>query len=99
MFFGHHPEIIGQTKEMNHREVYDSKGNIDYEGTAIMSRASEIKAYVEKCDFKNKGVRWVVIDDMDLGQDKDLRRRFVKTDRTVGLTAKHAVEVISKLNS
>ena len=83
---------------MNHRDIYDKKGNIDHEGTAILSRASEIKAYVEKNNFKEKGVRWVIIDDMDLGQDSDLRRRFVKTDRTEGLTARHAVEVISKLN-
>jgi hypothetical protein len=54
---------------------------------------------VEKNDFKKKGVRWVIIDDMDLGQDADLRRRFIKTDRTEGLTAKHAVDVISKLNT
>lgn len=84
---------------MTHRDIYDSKGKIDYEGTAILSRATEIKSYVEKSNFKEKNVRWVVIDDMDLGQDVDLRRRFVQTDRAEGLTAKHAIEVISKLNT
>ena len=92
-------EIIGQTSEMNVRDVRDRKGKIDHESTAVLSRAMEIKSYVEKSDFKGKGVRWIVIDDMDLGQDSDLRRRFIRTDPTVGLTAKHAVEAISKLNT
>lgn len=84
---------------MNVRDIRDRNGKIDHETTAIQSRVMEIKGYVEKNDFKSKGIRWVVIDDMDLGQDPDLRRRVIQTDPTVGLTAKHAVEAIWKLNT
>lgn len=92
-------EIIGQTSEMCHSDIHDARGEIDHEATAIMSRSMEIKAYVEKHDFKGKGVRWIIIDDMDLGQDPDLRWRLVRTNPTEGLTAQHAVEAISRLNS
>ena len=91
-------EIIGQTAEMKHRGVKNSYGKIDHEKTAIYSRASEIKAYVEKNSFKAKGVKWIVIDDMNLDLDDDLKSKFIKTEPTLGLTAKNVVDAISKLN-
>jgi hypothetical protein len=90
--------MIGQTSEMRHHEVFDRKGYVDYGATAILSRASEIKAYIEKHEFKSKGVRYVIIDDMDLDQDDDLRRKLIKTNRSEGLTVSHVVEAITRLN-
>ena len=65
---------------------------------AAKARAYEIKDFVERNSFKKKGVRWVVIDDMDLSVDASLKMRFVKTHPQYGLTAAQAVDAISKLN-
>jgi len=80
--------FIGSTPEIRHADVIDaSSGYVDYATTGILSRIDEIKAFMAAKRVAERGIRWVVIDDMDMGShDAEIAVHFVKTKREEGLT-------------
>ena len=79
--------FIGQTPEIAPVKIRDSNGHVNYHLMGVLGRINEIKAYVTSKNYAEQVVRWIVIDDMDMGgQDATIAERVVKTEIEAGLT-------------
>ena len=84
--------FVGTTPTLKPPEVLDhSTGNLDYSAMGIMARVMEIKASLAELRHRSETeLVWIVIDDLELGFDTDVRPHFVKTSREEGLTEQTA---------